>query len=408
MSLARAARGAALPLRAFSAFGLELEYMIVRSQTLDVAPAAEAALQRRPGQASLGWSNELVAHVVELKNARPTPNLPALAISLQAEVRAMNAALAPLGLRLMPGGMHPWMNPRTETRLWPRDNTIYRTYDRIFDCRSHGWANLQSVHINLPFADDAEFARLHQAIRLALPIIPAIAASSPFADGRTTGWLDYRLRVYEDNARAVPEMNGDLIPEPMASRSQYERELLAPLYRALAPHDRQGVLCYEWANARGAIARFDRNALEIRVVDVQECPAADVAISGAIIDLVHHFYEREAPALPTSELSRVLRACMREGERARIESPAYLEALVGQSKPCDAATLWANLVERMAGAPHRPLWQPAMQRILSQGPLARRLLRAVGERPSRENLAAMSAQLCECLQHGAFFDPSSC
>jgi hypothetical protein len=32
------------------------------------------------------------------------------------------------------------------------------------------------------------------------------------------------------------------------------------------------VLRHEWVNARGAIARFDRSAIEIRVLDVAECP----------------------------------------------------------------------------------------------------------------------------------------
>ena len=371
-----------MSLAAFRAFGLELEYMVVRRDTLEVAPIAERVLPRQ------NWSNELVAHVVELKNPSPTPDLAALAASLQEEVRAMNAALEPLGTRLMPAAMHPWMDPRSETRLWPHDNEIYRTYHRIFDCRSHGWANLQSVHINLPFADDAEFARLHAAVRLALPIIPAIAASSPFAEGRATGWLDYRLHAYDGNARVVPQMNGDLVPEPVSSRAQYERELLRPLYDALAPHDRDGLLRYEWANARGAIARFDRNAIEIRVVDVQECPAADVAIAALIIDFVRLLYEEGAPSLPTRELARILRACMRDAERTLIDSPAYLEALTGSAQARDAAAVWARIAQRMPDAPYRALWSP----VLERPPLARRL----GERPSREAYE----QLCECLQNG--------
>ena len=76
------------------------------------------------------------------------------------------------------------MNPLTETVIWPHDNNeIYSLYDKIFDCRGHGWSNLQSVHINLPFKDELEFRKLHSAIRLLLPIIPALSASSPFADG---------------------------------------------------------------------------------------------------------------------------------------------------------------------------------------------------------------------------------
>jgi hypothetical protein len=66
----------ALP--AFAAYGIELEYMIVDAATADVAPLAEpllACLQdRRSQQSSLtDWSNELVAHVVELKNPEPAP-----------------------------------------------------------------------------------------------------------------------------------------------------------------------------------------------------------------------------------------------------------------------------------------------------------------------------------------------
>jgi len=386
------------PLHAFGGFGLELEYMIVRADTLGIAPIAERALPRP------NWSNELVAHVVELKNPEPTPDLAALASSFQQEVRAMNAALEPLGARLMPGAMHPWMDPRGETRLWPHDNAVYRAYHRIFDCRSHGWANLQSVHINLPFADDAEFARLHAAVRLALPIIPAIAASSPFADGHATGWLDYRLHSYEGNARAVPQMNGDMVPEPVTSRTQYEREVLRPLYDALAPYDRQGLLRYEWANARGAIARFDRNAIEIRVVDVQECPLADVAIAAAIIDLVWLLYRQDPPALPTRELSQILRGCMREAEHAPIDAPAYLELLTGKSAPCDARTAWARIAERMPDAPHRALWSSVMERVLEHGPLARRLARSAGDNPPRERLSALYEHLCECLQNGVLFD----
>src|SRR5204863_8607873 len=125
--------------------------------------------------------------------------------------------------RLCPGGMHPWMDPRVETRLWTGQNAeIYAMYDRVFDCRRHGWSNLQSMHINLPFCDDVEFRRLHAAIRLVLPLVPAIAASSPFADGRISSHHDYRLAVYATNSSRYPEVTGDVIPETVPSRAAYE------------------------------------------------------------------------------------------------------------------------------------------------------------------------------------------
>ena len=79
---------------------------------------------------------------------------------------------------LLPGGAHPWMDPGREMVLWPHDaHEIYDLYNTIFDCRGHGWANLQSAHLNLPFAGDAEFASLHAAIRILLPLMPALTAS---------------------------------------------------------------------------------------------------------------------------------------------------------------------------------------------------------------------------------------
>src|SRR5205085_827687 len=256
---------------------------------------------------------------------------------------------------------------------------------------------------NLPFADDRELARLHAAVRLALPIIPAIAAASPFAEGRATGWLDFRLHAYAGNAPQLPQMNGEMVPEPVASRAQYEREVLTPLYDALAVHDPDGLLRAEWANARGALARFERSALEIRVLDAQECPAADLAIAAAVIDLVWFLYRDGAPALPTRALASVLRACMRDAERAQIDAPSYLEALTGRSAACTAGEAWSRIAQRMPDAPHRPLWQPMLDKIAAHGPLARRLLRAVGERPSRTALAGLYEHLCECLENGVFF-----
>ena len=104
----------------------------------------------------------------------------------------------------MPTGMHPWMDPAREFELWPHgDREIYAAFDRIFDCRGHGWANLQSMHLNLPFADDDEFGRLHAAIRALLPLLPALAASSPFADGHARGLARYApRRVPHQRARA--------------------------------------------------------------------------------------------------------------------------------------------------------------------------------------------------------------
>lgn len=414
-----------LPLAAFEACGIEIEYMIVDRESLAVRPMAERVLSLASGRAAneiergpFCWSNELVAHVIELKVSRPSADLAILPGLMQAEVAAMDEALHGLGARLMPTAMHPFMNPRSQTQLWSAGNTdIYRAYDRIFDCQTHGWANLQSVHINLPFRDDAEFARLHAAIRLVLPILPALAASSPIADGALADFLDYRMVVYRDNAAAIPSITGQVIPETVTSRADYEACILAPMYAAIAPHDRAGLLRHEWLNSRGAIARFERNAIEIRVVDVQECPLADIAIAAASVDLTRMLYDgklagqrgREAlqtqPALPTDALAAILSATVRDGDEAVIDHTGYLGLLGYAGERCTAAELWRHLVVRMeeAGAHHAGLWREPLAVILAHGPLARRIVAAVGPACAANRLRVVYRELCDCLYAGRMF-----
>jgi carboxylate-amine ligase len=296
-------------LHAFSGYGIELEYMIVDREHLSVVPIADRLLKLAAGtdcaevnRGILGWSNEFVLHVIEIKNLRPTASLRMLPEAFQDEVQYANRMLEPLGACLMPTAMHPWMDPHTETRLWPHDNNaIYDAYDRVFDSKGHGWANLQSMHVNLPFANDGEFARLHAAVRLVLPILPALAASSPIADQRDMQCADYRMRVYCGNSEQLPSIAGMVVPESVSSRAEYEETILAPMYRDIAPFDAEGVLQHEWLNSRGAIARFDRNAIEIRVIDTQECPRADLAIAAAANFVIKMLYRGEQSTLAAQQ-----------------------------------------------------------------------------------------------------------
>lgn len=404
------------PLGLFAGFGVEIEYMIVARDSLDVLPVADRLLAAEAGQevdevavGLLAWSNELVLHVVELKTNGPAPGLAGLDGVFQEQVRRINRHLEPFGGRLLPGGMHPVMDPLRETCLWPHGNrAIYQAYDRIFGCRGHGWANLQSVHLNLPFADGEEFGRLHAAIRLVLPLLPALAASSPLLDGNATGLLDNRLEVYRLNQRLIPSVAGRVIPEPVFTPAAYREQVLATMYRDIAARDPEAILQHEWLNSRGAIARFERNTIEIRLLDVQECPAADLAIVTLIVallrDLVAERWSDYASQQlwTVADLEPLLQATIRDGEAALVEAPGYLEAIGAGPGPCRAGEVWQRLYERLA-LPLEPWPERALGTILSAGPLARRLLRALGPNPDRGRIREVYRRLADCLETGEMF-----
>ncbi|MGV3743317.1 MAG: carboxylate-amine ligase [Burkholderiaceae bacterium] len=409
-------------LPAFTGYGIELEYMIVDRQDLSVLPIADQILRDEDDRqvndverGMMGWSNELARHILELKNMQPVASLDKLPAAFQNEIRYLNHLLGFYGAMLMPTAMHPWMNPVSEMHLWPHGNAdLYAAYARIFQCNTHGWANLQSMHINLPFANDEEFARLHAAVRLLLPILPALAASSPIADCKATGFSDFRMEAYRSNADEIPSIAGLVIPEAVSSRAEYEANILQPMYRDIAPFDPKRILQHEWLNSRGAIARFDRNTIEIRVIDVQECAQADLAIAAAVIANVHLLYDAASEALdaqqaiPTQELSEILLSCIRHADQAIIDDSRYLALLGIPPGRHTAADVWRQLMIRTQQSAHRldSSWMETLQAILNQGPLARRILRAVDGNFSPAHLKWVYRQLCQCLQQGQLFLPS--
>lgn len=395
----------------FEVFGVEMEYMIVDRASLAVRPIADLLLRDASGggawvedveRGPIAWSNEIVAHLVELKTNGPASSLAGLDGLFHADVLEANRLLARHGAMLLGSGAHPFMNPAEDTRIWAHGGgEVYATYDRIFGCKGHGWSNLQSTHLNLPFSGDEQFALLHAAIRLVLPIIPALAASSPYLDGRFTGYLDARLETYRHNQARIPSITGKVIPERLFSEADY-RGLLARIAADIAPHDPDEILDPLFLNSRGAIARFDRNAVEIRVIDIQECPAADLAVIAAVVAVLRSLVaEKAVPSRvqqewPEDLLAGILMQVARDGDQARIMDADYLRMLGLRGRGMTAGAAWRALCEASSetfdGATHAGL-----KLILDEGPLARRMLATIGASPDHARLVAACRELAGCL-----------
>lgn len=401
-------------LHLFEAVGIELEYMIVHRETLDIEPIADDLLREIAGDEQvneveagpLRYSNELALHIIELKTNGPAPDLAALPSAFAAGIRQIEERLIDLGAMLLPTAMHPTMRP-DEGKLWPHDGRpIYATYDRVFGTRGHGWVNLQSCHVNLPFFGDDEFGRLHAAVRALLPLLPALAASSPVIEGRIAEALDMRLEVYRANQRRIPSIIGSVVPEPVWTRADYELEILAPMYADIAPFDPAGELQEEWLNSRGAIARFDRDALEIRVLDTQERPAADLAIAALVTALARALVQErwvslaELKALETEPLADVLVAAVRDAEATVVSHVPLLRALGWTGKAVAARELWDALVERLWPTTDTTVprvFRDCIATILEHGTLARRIRARLGEAPTRGRIDDVYHALAACL-----------
>lgn len=405
----------------FDAFGVELEYMLVDRDTLCVRPLADSLLSLLAdgltvSDVELGpitWSNELALHVIELKTTSPSSKFRPLPSRFEAAVRNLRPYLNRLNLRLLPTAMHPWMDPATETRLWPHQNReIYEAYHRIFNCYRHGWANVQSVHLNLPFHGDEQFARLHAAVRLMLPLLPALAASSPVVDANYSGYLDTRMKFYADHCNAAPSLVGDLIPEPIFDEATYREKIFDPIHTEMAPLDAAGDFEVDFLNARGAIARFDRGSIELRVMDVQEYPAADVAICAAVTGVIRTLTEERFSALASQQAISTgqLRSCLDEvavtAEHTVVNDAEYLRALGVSEARISAGELWSTLIERARiDDPGLSSLAAPLRIIEQQGSLASRIQRALGRSFDQEDLVNVYDQLADCLDQWEPFQP---
>ena len=403
----------------FQGYGIELEYMLVDKDTLAVKPFTDELLKHELGEygsdfenGMVTWSNELVLHVVELKSTHPESNFSALESAFADNILRMNTILETRNAMLMPTAAHPFMDPLTETKLWPHDsNDVYEVYNKIFDCRGHGWSNLQSSHLNLPFYDDEEFAKLHAAVRLVLPLLPALCASSPIFEGKITGLLDTRLSYYKTNQSKIPSITGKVIPEAIFSKRNYLNIIYEKIKADIAPYDPGNVLNPIWVNSRGAIPRFDRGSIEIRLMDIQECPSADMAIIELVIETIKALVQEKFIGIQgqmrihTEVLANILDETTRDGQAVTVSAAEFLDVF-GLKQFCTAKQIWEHILNRLVQGNHAlEKWKPELSIILTEGTLSDRILKSLGGDRSHEAIKTVYKKLAACLAQNRMFVP---
>jgi len=401
----------------FEVYGIELEYMLVNSNSFKVAPIVDVLLTKKNGEltsdvdnGTVAWSNELVAHVIEIKTNGPTNDINNLAEAFHKNITEINALLKPLNAKLLPTASHPTMNPLKDTQLWKHSySEVYELYNRIFDCKGHGWSNVQSTHINLPFYDDKEFEKLHAAIRIILPLIPGLCASSPILDGKITGFKDTRLEYYKTNQKEIPEMTGLVIPERVFTKADYYATIFEPIKQVIKKYDTNNILDHHFLNSRGAIARFDRNAIEIRLVDIQECSKADIAICVLIIEVLKLLVNEDTTSLKKQkkwlkqDLYSILNAVIKDGEVYKISNLDYLE-LFGINQVSNVKNVWHHLY-MLVKENITEDYQKALEIIFNHGTLSTRIVKALNQDVSVKNIELVYNQLAECLEENKLFIP---
>lgn len=405
----------------FEGFGIELEYMITNNDTLKVLPVSDLILKEVTGgynsdfdNEEISWSNELVLHVIELKTNGPADKLEGLEDKFHENVLIINDIIKKYDAVLLPSGANPFFIPAGETKLWPHENNpVYDAYNRIFGCEGHGWSNLQSTHINLPFGNEEEFRKLHAAIRFLLPVIPGLTASTPVIEKQLTGFTDTRLNYYKNNQKKVPIIAGDVIPEILLSYKEYQEKVFDRIFNDIAPYDTDDILKHEWLNSRGAIARFERNAIEIRVIDLQESPLADISLAALIIETLHYLCSNQNILdniihYPQDKLVALFNEAIKNGENTVLNDAEYCK-IFGINEATNLKKLWTGILAKVSFDNHIMSKKhiETAEAIINNGTLANRIIKQLNGDLSEKNILATYKKLQDALTNNLIFIPDS-
>jgi len=269
------------------------------------------------------FGKELQMHVMEVKANSPFKSPEIFEETMQNAVSTLTNFLhAKYRARLLGTGMHPLLKLE-ETRIWPhRHRKIYQELGKIFNLKQHGWLNIQSFHLNLPYATEKTGVLMHNLLAGLCAYLPVVSASSPIVEGDFGPNVDNRLNFYKLNQKEVPSIAGAVVPESVSSFSQYRKEVIGKYSQDLAGLGAADMLLFkEWVNSRGVIFRFDRSALEVRVMDEQECVKSDVALSCFVRAALRGLLAEGAEPLPHQLLIRDFNTIMADGLAARVLHP---------------------------------------------------------------------------------------
>ncbi len=162
--------------------------------------------------------------------------------------------------------------------------------------------------------------------------------------------------------------------------------------------------------------RFSRSAVEIKVLDVQECIKADVAIAVFIRGALRHLVRRlETGSLVLPDhamLVEDLNATIREGSEASVVASHLRPPALGKAGKTTARSVLGALLDVAhpeTAEEERPYLAVVEDRI-RRGNLSERIARQIRRRSRRRNgserdvIREIYEELIGCLQHNAIWE----
>ena len=268
--------------------GIEEEFFLTDPETRDLLHDPDPRIFEA-GAASAGPHGvvqEFLRTQIET-NTEVCGSVTDLREALKATRRLVVGAARKYGAEVMAASTHPFA--AWESQL-PTANQRYEDFAVIFQETVRRLV-VNGMHVHAGFGDADSRIRVMTALRRYLPLLNALSGSSPFNDGRETGFKCGRLNLFE----AMPRTS---LPGPLYSRADFDA--LIAEYQRLAFIGDGGEI---WWDIRPS---HKYPTVELRICDV--CPRMEDALCIAAIYaslirmLLRQYHANELPVEPPTEI----------------------------------------------------------------------------------------------------------
>jgi carboxylate-amine ligase len=246
--------------------GVEEEFSILDSQTLDLAPRFEElhAASQRDQVLRDSVTGELISSEIEIISGVGDDLHDALARQRERRKRLF-ALVAAHGATLAATGTHPWADYREQPII---DTEHYRRVEE--GLKYVAWRNNTfSLHVHVGVRDIDRAVRVCDRLRPVLPLLLAISANSAYLDGRDSGLHSARTQSF---TKSFPRCG---VPDAFGGWTAY-REYIDFLLRTNSIVEFTQV----WWSVR---PHFSFGTVEVRICDVQATAHESDALASLMV-----------------------------------------------------------------------------------------------------------------------------
>ena len=375
---------------------IELDYIIAEKDTMKAVPLAAELLEKASGvkqckifkpsdeDRKISWALTEYNYIVRFSADICRVNISEAEKLLHSQILEANRILEEYNAVLFSSAVYPVpcsdnfsANDSENKNVLPAEIDMNYHYMKFF----------------LPFKNEDQFFRLHTAVRLILPILPALTSASPVIDSKGELILDSGLEILKHKLDRKEWACRSIIPEPLKNRKEYEGSVTECLKCC---KDNKGNSRID--ECRAVTANFDEGTLSVRIFDMQESPHVNFAVVRFVTYVLEMLVnspngaEKQA-SISNENLSEIFDSITMEGLKGIAYNGEYLRLLgiEGQEK-MSAWGIWmllAKQVKEFAG-----LKIPPVENILKTGSLSERITRISRNRSVRETCL----ELADCLE----------